>query len=125
EGRRLGGLGCRNVPMKPFNHPTDVAFAPSGEIYVSDGYGNHQVHRFSADGQLLGSWGKLGRERGSFIDPHSIWVRRDGSVLVADRGNNRVQVFTAEGDWVEEWTGLFRPLGIWGDADDNVFVTDL
>jgi len=125
DGQRLGGLGRRDSPLDPFNHPTNVAFAPGGEIYVSDGYANHKVHRFSADGELIGSWGTHGHGQGAFINPHAIWVRSDGSVLVVDRGNNRVQVFTPEGVWLEEWTGFWQPLGIWADADDNVFVTDL
>ena len=79
EGERLGGIGQRHRPLAPFNHPTDVAFAPSGDIYVSDGYANSKVHRFNNDGTAIGSWGALGRGRGEFMNPHAIWVLRTGA----------------------------------------------
>ena len=65
EGKRLLTLGTEGQANegKPFNNLTDVALSPSGEIYVSDGYGNSLVHRFSADGTLLLSWGEPGSVR--------------------------------------------------------------
>ena len=125
DGRRLAGLGRRNHPLQPFNHPTCVAFDRSGEIYVSDGYANHKIHRFRHDGTPIGSWGEHGADRGQFLNPHAIWISGNGTIHVVDRGNNRVQLFTAGGKWTAQWTGFSQPLGIWGDADDNVFVTDL
>ena len=56
----------------PFNRPTNVAVAPSGDLYVSDGYGNARVHRFSADGKLIQSWGEPGLAPGQFNLPHGI-----------------------------------------------------
>lgn len=125
EGRRLGGLGTRNRPLQPFNHPTDVAFAPSGDIYVSDGYANSKVHRFHADGSQISSWGALGSGQGEFMNPHAVWVRADGVVIIVDRGNNRLQLFTADGKWLDEWRGFSQPLDVWGDSEGNLFVTDL
>lgn len=125
RGQRLGGLGRRHCPLEPFNHPTDVAFAVSGEIYVSDGYANSKVHRFTADGSAIAAWGAHGSGRGEFMNPHAVWVHSDGTVIVVDRGNNRLQLFSPDGDWVAEWRGFTQPLDIWGDEDDNLFVTDL
>jgi hypothetical protein len=68
----------------PFNHPTDVAVAPSGEIYVCDGHGNAHVLCFSADGRHRRSWGGIGTGPGQFSTPRGIWVTDDGHILVAD-----------------------------------------
>ena len=125
KGQRLGSIGRRHEPLAPFNHPTDVAFAPSGDIYVSDGYANSKVHRFRGDGAAVTSWGALGRGRGEFMNPHAVWVLPDGRVVVVDRENDRLQVFTANGDCVDVWGDFKQPLDIWGDANGNLFVTDL
>lgn len=121
---RVGGLGRRDRPMLPFNHPTGVAVAPDGTIYVSDGYSNHRVHRFSAEGELIGSWGELGAGPGQFMNPHAVWVQPDGTVIVVDRENDRLQVFTAQGQLLDIWQGFVKPLDLWGDADGRLFVTD-
>lgn len=124
DGQRLGGIGTRGAPGAPFNHPTDVAFAPSGEFYVSDGYAGWHVHRFAADGTHLATWGAFGSGFGEFLEPHSLWCLPNGRVVVVDRCNNRLQVFDAEGVFLEEWTGFHRPVGIWGAAGGDVFVSD-
>jgi NHL repeat len=125
KGQRLAGLGRRHRPLEPFNHPTDIAFAPSGDLYVSDGYANSKVHRFTRDGAALASWGSLGRGRGEFMNPHAVWVLPDGRVVVVDRENDRLQVFTADGGCLDAWGNFKQPLDIWGDASGNLFVTDL
>ena len=125
KGARVGGIGRRHRPLEPFNHPTDVAFAPSGDIFVSDGYANGKVHRFKNDGRPVRSWGSWGRGRGEFINSHAIWVLPDGRVVVVDRENDRLQVFSADGDLLDVWGGFKQPLDIWGDAEGNLFVTDL
>ena len=126
EGRVLLTLGHRGRPalQAPFNHPADVAVAPAGDIYVADGYGNSSVHRFSAEGRHLGSWGAPGIGRGQFTTPHGIWVDAQNRVLVADRENNRVQLFSPEGDYYGEWRDLYHPMDIYVDAAGVVYVTD-
>jgi peptidylglycine monooxygenase len=126
EGRIVLTLGHRGRPalQAPFNHPADVALAPNGEIYVADGYGNSAIHRFSAEGKHLGSWGAPGAGRGQFTTPHGIWVDSRERVLVADRENNRVQLFSPEGDFYGEWTDLFHPMDIYVDRTGTVYVTD-
>ena len=110
----------------PFNLPTDVAVSDEGDIYVSDGYGNARVHRFKADGTLRQSWGQPGKaEPGSFHVPHAVWVHTDGRVLVADRENNRVQIFDLDGKYLAQWTGLACPSDIYVDEDGICFIAEL
>jgi peptidylglycine monooxygenase len=125
DRQRIGGLGRRHHPLSPFNHPTCVAFCPAGTIYVSDGYANSRVHRFAADGRLLHSWGELGSGPGQFVTPHAIWVCSNGRVVVADRENDRLQIFSPDGECLAIIGGFVKPLDIWGDALDNLYVTDL
>ena len=125
-GELLWSLGTRDeaTMQAPFNHPADACIAPSGEIYVADGYGNSSVHRFSAEGELIGSFGSPGRGPGEFVVPHSVRVSQDGRVYVADRENHRVQVFTAEGEFLTQWTDFKCPMGVHIDANQVVYVTD-
>ena len=109
----------------PFNMVTNVALAPDGSLYVSDGYGNARVHKFAADGTLQFSWGEPGSGPGQFRLPHAIAVDRRGSVYVADRENSRIQVFTAAGEYVTEWPHVDRPDDLYIDADENLFVAEL
>ena len=121
----LGTPGQAGAPGLPFNQPTRAAVAPSGEIYVSDGYGQHQVHRFSADGTLLQTWGEKGSESGQFTLPHSVFVSQDGRVWVPDREpNNRIQIFDAEGTFLEEWPGRLFPCDLYVDQDGAVYVAE-
>lgn len=124
DGVRLGGIGNRHRPNAPFNHPCDVAIAPSGQIYVADGYGASTVHRFDRNGDLIESWGAPGGEPGYFSTPHGIWALADGRVAVTDRENNRVQVFTAEGELVDIWPDLYQPMDLFQDAAGHIYVTD-
>ena len=96
----------------PFNRPTNLTVAPNGDLYVSDGYGNARVHRFSPSGQLLASWGEPGTGPGQFMLPHGIAVDATGTVFVCDRESDRIQVFTAEGRFIREITDVQRPTQI-------------
>jgi DNA-binding beta-propeller fold protein YncE len=126
NGKLVQALGRRHWPSlnAPFNHPTAAAQAPDGEIYVADGYGNSNVHRFAADGTLIRTWGGAGSGAGAFTTPHAVAIDRRGRVLVGDRENNRVQLFDHEGDFVGEWGDFYHPMQIWIDDRDLVFVTD-
>jgi DNA-binding beta-propeller fold protein YncE len=138
DGERLMELGRKGYPSDtgltviggeprraagPFNMPTRMFCAPSGDIYVSDGYRNARIHRFSAGGELISSWGVPGKNApGEFYLPHSLWVDSQGLVYVCDRKNNRVQIFSPEGEFVSQWAGLTSPVDICMDGDENVFL---
>jgi DNA-binding beta-propeller fold protein YncE len=124
DGRELGALGRRHGPLEPFNHPSDVAFGPDGRIWVSDGYAGGLIHCFSPGGDLEHSFGEVGIASGCFMTPHGLWITADGRVMVADRENNRVQVFDDGGALLDVWSGFHRPSDIWGDGDGNVYVVD-
>ncbi len=110
----------------PFNRCTDIALAPNGDLFVSDGYANSRVHKFSPDGRLLHSWGRPGkRGPGEFHIPHGIWVHWDGRVMVCDRENNRIQLFTGDGEYLGMWTDLARPCDIFVDHDGIAYVVEL
>lgn len=109
----------------PFNFPTNVAIGPAGEIYVSDGYGNARIHKFSARGDLLLSWGAPGDGPGQFHVPHGIAVDRRGVVYVADRENSRIQKFSPAGKFLEAWPAVARPCQIFIDRADCVYVAEL
>lgn len=118
DGRLLMTLGTPGQPAprhggRPFHQPTRVAVHPrTGDLYVSDGYGNARVHRYSAAGQHLMSWGEYGTGPGQFNLVHSICADRQGRLYVADRENHRVQVFDGEGTYLGQWNNLHRPCGL-------------
>jgi hypothetical protein len=126
RGELQGTLGERHRPRAdaPFNHPADVAIAGDGEIYVADGYGNAMVHRFAADGRHLQSFGRPGSGPGEFTTPHAVWVDRQDRVLVADRENDRVQLFGRAGNFLGQWNGFYHPMDIWEDSAGRIYVTD-
>ena len=109
----------------PFNKPTEMMVAPSGDLYVSDGYRNSRVHRFSSQGALLDSWGKPGKEEpGEFHLPHSLWVDRQSQVYVCDRENSRIQVFSAAGKFLSQWKDIHKPTDIYFDAQEIAYVSE-
>ena len=109
----------------PFNYPTEMVPSPSGNLYVTDGYRNARVHRFDADGRLLGSWGHPGKtEPDHFHLPHSLVVDKAGLVYVCDRENNRIQVFAADGKFLTIWPDLRRPLDISIDRDGLFCISE-
>ena len=108
----------------PFNYPTDIALSANGDFYVSDGDRNACVHKFSANGKLLFSWGEPGNGPGQFTRPHSVW-EADGRVFVGDRDNNRIQIFTPEGKYLDEWGGFVQPAKVYVDGNGIVYVAEL
>ena len=109
QGRVLMELGLRGVAgmsRNTFNLPTDVAFGPNGDVYVSDGYGNARVVKYTAGGQYALEWGSRGTGPGEFGLPHNLVVDAEGRVYVADRDNRRVQVFAPDGEFLAEWPNI-------------------
>lgn len=109
----------------PFNFPTNLAIASTGDLYVADGYGNSRVHKFSADGRLLFSWGEPGDGPGQFHVPHGIAIDAQDRIYVADRENDRIQIFAPDGAYVAEWGDLARPCEVFIDGDGTVYVAEL
>lgn len=112
------------APGMPFNRPTWAVRTPAGALFVSDGYGQFRVHRFAPDGSLARSWGEAGQGPGQFALPHCLRVDRRGRVLVVDRENNRIQLFDAEGTFLEAWTDVLGPNDVFIDRDDTVYVAE-
>jgi sugar lactone lactonase YvrE len=121
----IGTVGVPGDNGDPFNRPSDVAVTSSGEIFVSDGYGNNRVHKFSSDGEHLFSWGELGQGPGQFNLPHGIWIEEDEKIYLADRENHRIQVFTLEGTFLYEWTDFLQPCHVFIDKKKRVYVPEL
>ncbi|MBC7819402.1 MAG: hypothetical protein IAG10_21160 [Planctomycetaceae bacterium] len=117
------GTGKAGTGTDEFDRPTDIAFAPNGEVFVSDGYGNSRVIKFSATGRFLKAWGTKGKSAGEFNLPHAIIMDSKGRLLVGDRENNRIQLFDADGQFLDQWPG-FAPYGIAINGDGHVFIAD-
>jgi DNA-binding beta-propeller fold protein YncE len=111
----LGIKGKAGETPETFNKPTDIAWAPNGDFYVSDGYGNSRVVKFTGQGKYIKAFGKRGTGPGEFNLPHSVAVDAKGQVYVADRENNRVQVFDADGKFLKQWPHL--------GSCQNLFIT--
>ena len=129
DGKVLFTLGVPGKPAPfmsgdPFHRCTHVALDPrTGEFYVSDGYGNARVHKYTPDGRLLFSWGESGTDPGQFNISHNIATDQDGWVYVADRENHRIQVFDPQGKFETQWVNMARPSGLYIDqANARAYV---
>ena len=108
-----------------FNLPTDAAIDPdTGEIFVSDGYGNSRIHKFDPNGKLIKSWGTPGSGPGEFSLPHNIVLTSDKKIIVADRENFRLQLFTTEGEFIDQWH-IHHPMSVTEGPDGNIFVGEM
>jgi len=80
--------------------------------------------KFAKDGKFITAWGKHGKAAGEFDTPHGIALDSAGRVYVADRANNRVQIFEPDGKFVAEWKQFGRPSDIAIDKNDTIYVAD-
>lgn len=127
QGKLLLSLGKKGQPGDDpdhFDRPTDIAVLRSGEFYVSDGYGNSRVVKFSRDGKFLKQWGKKGTGAGEFDLPHAICLGPQGQVIVGDRENKRIQVFDLDGRFQAQWTESGSPYGLYLTPQGRLFVAD-
>jgi DNA-binding beta-propeller fold protein YncE len=125
EGQLLRTLGVKRTAgadEKTFNKPTDVAFAPSGDFYVTDGYGNARVVKFTREGKFVTTWGRRGAGPGEFNTPHAVVMDTRGRLYVSDRENNRIQVFDAGGRFLKQWTHLGATQGIAITPKDELWI---
>jgi sugar lactone lactonase YvrE len=128
DGKVLLTLGKAGGAAAPdyFYQPNDVVTAANGDIFVSEGHGggNYRILKFDRTGKFIKDWGKAGSGPGEFQAPHALAIDSRQRLLVGDRGNNRVQVFDLDGDFIQEFRQFGRPSGIYVDRNDILYVTD-
>ena len=127
EGHVIMVLGRKDKPGETdalFNQPTDVAFGPAGEIFVTDGYGNSRVVKFDKDGKFIKAWGSKGNAPGEFNLPHTIVIDKQNLVYVGDRENQRIQIFDLDGKFINEWKHVGASWGLDLAKDGTLFMSD-
>ena len=118
----LGSKGVAGQSQNVFNLPTDVAFGSDGSVYVSDGYGNARVVKYTAEGRYLLEWGNRGTGSGEFGLPHNLAVDSEDRVYVTDRDNQRVQVFDSEGRFLSEWMDIGGNSALFLTVDQHLWT---
>src|SRR6185436_1519067 len=130
NGTLLMTLGKKGVPGNgpdTFNQPSDVLVAPNGDIFVADGHGaesNARIVKFDKTGKFIKAWGKKGSGPGELDTPHGLAMDSKGRLFVADRNNNRIQIFDQDGKLLEEWKQFSRLSGIFIDKKDVLYGAD-
>jgi DNA-binding beta-propeller fold protein YncE len=132
NGRVLMVLGIKGVSkewhayghLRCFDEPNDVAIGRAGEIYVTQGHGKGEsrVLKFDADGNFLKTWGGEGTGPGQFNVPHSIVIDDKSLLHIADRSNERIQVFDGDGNYIRESRHPGTPCGLCLSADQHMFM---
>ena len=118
---QLGTPGKSGCDACHFYQPTHVCVLPSGDFFVTDGYGNSRVAKFSGNGQFLAEWGGRGIAPGKFHTPHVITVGMDGRLYISDRENDRVQVFDKQGKLLDLWDDLHSVDGLFAARDGFIY----
>lgn len=127
EGRVLMILGNRqgtpgdNDSKYAFNEPTGIAFGKNGDLYISDGYVNSRVIKYNRDGEYITHWGKKGAGDGEFNLAHDVCLDAQERVYVADRTNQRIQIFDSNGKFLGKWTDIGAPWGLVYSRKENCF----
>ena len=122
RGTREEARANKNPGPLDFGQNASLAFLPDGSFLLADGYWNSRIVRYNAEGEYLMEWGELGTGPGQFDLVHGVDVDRNGRVYVADRANGRIQVFTPDGEYIEEWPNIFFPVDVSIDENDRVWV---
>ena len=131
----LGTPGERGNPPSHFSEPNDVAIAPDGHIFVGEAHNGQfldepgpnaigRISKFAPDGTFIKSWGQWGFRDGEFRAPHSLAFDSQGRLFVADRGNNRIQIFDQEGNHLDTWYQFSRISGLFIDDNDVLYAID-
>ena len=125
----LGKAGVAGADPGLLDEPSDVAVAPNGDIFVTEGHsgprnGNDRISKFSKDGTFIKAWGKRGSGNDEFNAPHTIALDSQGRLFIGDRNNNRIQIFDQDGRYLDTWRQWGRPSGIFIAKDDTMYVAD-
>lgn len=125
----LGKAGVVSSVPGTFDEPADVAVAANGDVFVVEGHssgsaGNHRVSRFDAAGKFLASWAGKGSAHGQLFEPHTIALDSQGRVFIGDRGNNRIEIYSQDGKYLQTMLNWGRPSGIYIGKDDAMYVAD-
>ena len=125
----LGKAGVASAEPGLFDEPTDVAIAPNGNIFVTEGHsggtmGNDRISKFSKDGKFIKSWGRKGSGQNDLDAPHTIAIDSRGRLFAGDRNNDRIQIFDQDGKYIATWRQFGRPSGIAITRDDTIYVAD-
>jgi sugar lactone lactonase YvrE len=124
---RLGMPGMAGADTMHFNQPSDVITAANGDIFVADGHGgnsNARIVKYDRNGKFIKEWGTRGTGPGQLDAPHALAMDSRGRLFVADRGNNRIQIFDQEGKVLDQWYQFSRPSGVYIDKNDMIYVAD-
>jgi peptidylamidoglycolate lyase len=123
--RVIGRSPGNNDSKDAFNEPTGIAFASNGDLFISDGYVNSRVIKFSKEGDYISHWGSKGEGDGQFNLVHDVTIDSAGKIYVADRTNQRVQIFDASGKFLGKWTGIGAPWGlIYSTKENSIYMCD-
>ena len=127
----LGKPGTAGLADDEFNTPSDVHVGPNGDIFVADGHGlinkvvtNDRIVKLTKDGKFIKAWSKHGSASAELDTPHKLAIDSQNRLFVADRVNNRVQIFDLDGRLLTEWKQFGRPSSVWIDKNDVLYVTD-
>ena len=129
----LGKAGVSKAGRDTFIAPTACAVAPNGDIIIADGHfprpstsqqDGDRLVRFTKDGKYVDSWGRHGPGPGEFDGPHALAFDSQGRLFVADRSNNRIQIFDQQMQFVDDWRHFGRPSGVAITSDDTLYVSD-
>lgn len=131
RGELLLRLGTDGGAREPgyFFQPNAVFVAPNGDIFVAEGHAsgpeaNARVLKFDRTGRLLTSWGKKGTGPGEFDQPHALAMDSQGRLFVADRSNDRIQIFSQSGTLLDTWHQFSRISGLHIDPNDVLYAAD-
>jgi sugar lactone lactonase YvrE len=123
----LGKPGVAGSGPDEFNAPSAVQVAPNGDIFVADGHGgstNARIVKFDKGGKFIKAWGKKGSAPGEMDGPHTLAMDSRGRLFLGDRGNNRIQIFDQDGNFIDQWAQFSRPSGVYIDKNDVIYVAD-
>ncbi|HEY4406348.1 MAG TPA: peptidyl-alpha-hydroxyglycine alpha-amidating lyase family protein, partial [Xanthobacteraceae bacterium] len=123
----LGKAGVKGDGQDTFNAPSNTLVAPNGDIFVADGHGgdtNARIVKITKDGMFIKAWGSKGTAPGQFDTPHMLAMDSAGRLFVADRVNNRIQIFDQDGQFLDEWKQFGRPSSVYINKNDIIYVAD-